>query len=346
MLLKNELYLKKIKELCMKNISWEILKNKKILITGASGLIASCLVDSLMYRNSNYKDDIKILALVRNKEEAEKRFEKYLDNNNFKLIVQDISNPINIDEDIDYIVHAASGANPTIYTMDPVGIMKANFLGTLNLLEYAKIHNVKRFIFISSGEVYGEKEGKLNEVDNANASFTNFRDCYPESKRASETLCACFKKQYNIDTISVRFCHIYGPTMTEKDTRAVAQFIKKAVNNENIVLKSTGMQIRAYCYVFDAISALLYILFYGESDNAYNVADKKSITTIKELAEIVSNVVNRSVKYEIPDEIEKQGYTNIKQTVMSTDKIELLGWKPKNDLKVGITETIEILKNN
>lgn len=344
-MLGDEIYMQDLSEVAELPIPWSEVKNKSVFITGATGLIGSFLTDLLMYRNEIYDDNIKIIALGRNEDNAKIRFEKHFKSKYFVFINQDISDPIKIDYSAEYVLHAASNANPIAFAMDPVGTMTANFLGMYNLLQYARAYNVKRTLFISTGEVYGESQDGADFKEDycGHIDYTNPRACYPSSKRAAETLCASFMQQYGMNVVMARPCHIYGATFTKSDSRAFAQFMRKVNSNEDIVMKSEGLQTRSYCYVADAVSALLHILFYGEPGEAYNIANKNSNVTIRQLAECIAKISKRKVRFEVPDEVEKSGYSKVTKAVFDATKLEMLGWQAKIGIQEGLERTIKIL---
>lgn len=328
----------------LENNKFEELKNTSILITGANGLIASAIIDILNYLNVNFKYNIEIIALVRNKDNLLNRFKSY---KNLMIIEQDVVNKIELNKKVDYIIHAASNAHPKAYSQDPVGTMLANFLGMNNIMEFAISNSCKRVEYISSGEVYGQpvenidsfSEDYIGEIDS-----TNPRSCYPLSKLASETLCVSYSKQYNIETVIARPCHVYGPTQSEKDTRVSAQFVNNILKNENIVMKSEGLQTRSYCYVLDCATAIITILLYGKSSNAYNISNSNSVITIRKMAEIMTKMYGKELVIELPTDAEKSGYSQITRAVLNSSKLEKLGWKANWNFEDGIRETIEIMK--
>lgn len=317
------------------------IKNKTIMITGANGLIGSAIIDILMYLNK-LKYNIKIIAVVRS--EILSRFQ---DNNSIIILKQDVTEEINYNKNVDYIIHAASNSNPILYSTDPVGTMLGNFYGMNNVLKFAVNNNVKRVEYISTGEVYGQSEDGIESFDEkyfGKFDSSNFRNCYPLSKLASENLCISYSHQYNLETVIARPSHCYGPTQTSKDERASAQFINNVLKNQDIIMKSDGKQIRSYCFVLDCAIAILIILLKGEDKQIYNITDSKSIVSIKELAEIIAQVANKKVVFQIPNQIEKAGYTSIKRGILDACKLEKLGWKAQYDIKNGIVNTINILK--
>lgn len=317
------------------------LRNSNILVTGATGLVGSTLAELLLLHAKEYS--YTVYAGCRSKEKFEKRFGT--DVPNIIFFELDVTKSLQSCEHFDYIVHAASGASPNAFASDPVGVMKANLFGTTNLLDYGIEHGLKRFLYISSGEAYGEGcIGKWTEKDSGYVDSMSPRACYPSSKRAAETLCAAYAKQFNVETVVARLCHTYGPCFTDSDNRVYAQFIRNIIHGEDIVLKSKGEQYRSWLYVVDCVSALLYILINGESGEAYNVANDDSNITIKQLAEIVAKIAGKKVVFDLPSEIEKQSGTPIKKSVFDTTKIENLGWHTQTDIKKGLMNTIETLQ--
>ena len=326
------------------DLPWHNLSGCNILITGATGLIGSTLVEVLM---SRVRRDFKVYACGRNRERAERLFSRYAENNNFQIICCDICEPLATTIDFHYIIHAASGAAPVEFAKHPVEVMMANFIGTQNLLEYGRNHHLKRMLYISSGEVYGEGDGREFEEDYS--GYVNpmaARSCYPSSKRAAETLCASYGVEHGLDVVVARPCHVYGPNFTENDNRVYAQFIRNILRGEDIMMKSTGEQFRSWCYVVDCVSALLFILFKGHSNEAYNIADGESNIRIKELAEIVAHIGGKKVVIDIPSGEEKKGFNIVNKSIFSTKKLEGLGWKPLTGINEGLEHTINYLNTN
>jgi nucleoside-diphosphate-sugar epimerase len=347
MITESLLYEEDLKSVINEPLPWNRLNNHSILITGANGLISSCFVDCLMYRNKIFDSNISVYALCRNKEKAENRFDSYLDNNNFNLIIQDVCEPLNSDIKFDYIIHAASNAHPVAFATAPVETMKPNILGTVNLLDYAKKYNPEKFLFVSSTEVYGRNDSGTEGLGEDYCGYTDcthVRSAYPESKRASETLCVSYGVEYGVNTSIVRPGYIYGPTLLEDNTRADVQFIKNALNGKNIIMKSAGLQLRSYCYVSDTVSAMLYVMLFGENGNAYNIANKNCKVTIREFAQTVADIAGVKVVFENPNDIEKSGYSLVGNGVLDATKLEELGWRGKISLDNGLSRTINILK--
>lgn len=289
------------KKMANRNLPWEKLKSANVLVTGGNGLIASTLVEELLDVNKEKQLGMNVYVLCRTKEKAERRFENRLEDHAFHLLIQDVCAPLDFDIDFRYIVHAASSAHPGAFNTSPVDVMKANFLGTLNLLEYAVRYKDTRFIFVSSSEVYGENEAEVelfSEDINGSVDYTKFRSCYPESKRASETLCMSFKKQYGADVIIVRPAYIYGKNILDSNTRADVYFLRQVMDKKDIVMYSKGTQVRSYCYVDDCVAGMLYAALLGTSGEVYNIGDESCVITLWDYAQKLADIGGVKLRYE------------------------------------------------
>ncbi len=339
-------YLTDIKTAITATLNLDKLKNSSVLITGASGLIGSFLVDMLAEYNYAYNGDVRIFAAGRNTERLQERF-RGIRTDSITFVEQDVNQPPKFDFQVDYIIHAASNAYPAAFEKDPVGTILSNIKGTEYLLEYARSHGTKRVLFISTGEVYGQCEPSLTAFKEEYSGYvdpTKVRSCYPASKRAAETLCAAYSSQYGVDTVIVRPCHIYGPNTTKSDNRASVQFINNALKGEDIVLQSSGSQMRSYCYIADCGSAVLSVLTSGETANAYNIANSDARVTIAGLAKIIAERALSRVVFAGGTPSEND--TPITYAVLDSQKLENLGWKGRYTVTEGIQNTLNILKGN
>jgi len=323
-----------IKDVGFCELPWGELHNRNILITGATGLIGSCIVDVLM--NTNIP--CNIYAAGRSEERARKRFWSYNQDKRFHFIKYDVTKPLNSNIDFQFIIDAASNASPNFFKSNPVEVIKSNINGVSNLIEYGKEHNLKRFLYISTGEIYGE--GNVDMFSEDYSGYVNcatVRACYPSSKRAAESLTVAYGFEYNVDVVIARPSHVYGPYFTESDNRVYAQFIRNILRNEDIVLKSYGKQFRSWCYVVDCVKALFFILLKGKNGEPYNIADESSNVTIRELAELVASYSGCKVVLDIQGD---DANAIITKATFDTSKLKQLGWQVEGSLKDKLFRTI------
>jgi UDP-glucuronate decarboxylase len=345
----NRAYCEDVKYVGDLKLPWEKLQGNSILISGGTGLIGSFLIDTIMYRNNEYSMACQIYALGRNEEKARERFTYCWNNDLFQFIVHDINYPIKSDKlrKIGYVLHLASNTHPLAYSTDPIGTITTNIIGVKNMLDFSVTYDADRFAFASSNEIYGENRGDVEKFDE---HYCGYIDCntmragYPESKRCGEALCQAYFKQKNLNIVIPRLTRSYGPTLLNSDTKALSQFIHKAIHGENIVLKSAGTQYYSYTYVADAVSGLLTILLSGQTGEAYNIADEASDITLKDLAAIIAESCGRKVVFELPDEVEAAGYSKATKARLDSTKLQHLGWKAKYTIQNGIERTIRILE--
>ncbi len=336
----NPTYLKEIQEFA-KTQDFSFLKGKTILIAGACGLVMSYFIDAVL---SNPHQDTKIIAIAYS-DRDKTRF-----NPNEKRIsylmgdVKDSNIFANINTRIDYILNGASIVDPKGYKERPVDTMLINLMGTKNLLDVA-VKNNATFLLTSSCEVYGEADVDLISEDYCGKlDSMNVRSCYNESKRACETLCVSYAVEKGIRTLVARLSRTFGPTQSPKDTKALSQFMKNAILNEDIVLKSKGEQLFSYTYVQDIVSGLITMLRSGESMNAYNVCNRETLR-LKDVAAICASYNNKKVVFDLSDDgFNNAGYSKASLAIQDPSKLEKLNWKAQVSLEKGILNTIQILK--
>jgi len=329
---------------CIPN--YKELFHKTVFITGGTGMICSAAVEILDLLNRKYDADIRIIIAVRSEQEIENRFPGWIEKKAVEYFHYDATSQEPLNFEADYIIHAASNANPALYTKEPVETMLSNIVGLHMLFQNAVKNGVKRVLYFSSSEVYGkiDEVRPFREDDYGFIDILNPRACYPNSKRAAETLCASYAQEYNIDAVIVRPGHIYGPTIAPWDTRASAQFSRSAANGEDIVMKSAGLQLRSYMYTLDCASAILTVLLNGESENAYNISNPDSVINIRCMAEILARSAGVKLKMELPTEAEKKGFNPMSNSSLDSRELLALGWKGLFDAERGFSHTVDILK--
>lgn len=344
--MKNSIIQNDINEIIEEDLPFQELANSTVLITGGNGMIASYIIYTLLFLNEKYKWNIKIVGCVRNKEKALKHFGSINERRDFQLLVQDVCTPFVINEDINYIIHAASQASPIYFVTDPVGTILGNTLGTYNLLELARIKKSTKFMLLSTGEIYGKPPTSSNlrirESDYGIIDSTDVRSCYPAGKKAAETMCVSFSKQYGVNCLICRLSYIYGPGLDINDSRVYAEFISNVINNENIVLKSDGSIIRTYTYIADAVSALFYVLLKGTFP-VYNIANDDVIVSIKEIAQTLIDLFpEKKLKlvFDIPKDGDNFGYSKYSYGILDSSRVRNLGWKPHTGIRSGLEKTV------
>ncbi len=319
---------------------------RRILVTGATGLIGSSIAEQLLAAG-----DSEVYAAGRDESHARERFTDAWENPLFHFVKYDVRTPLDSDILFDYIIHCASGACPAAFATDPVGVMMANIDGLRLLLEYGRTHAMRRLVYVSSGEVYGEPTAKgadtvWKEDESGYVDPMTPRSCYPSAKRASETLCAAYAAQFGTDVVVARPCHTYGPNFSPRDNRAFVQFLLKATAGEDIVLKSRGEQFRSWLYVEDCARAILTIMEKGKSGEAYNVADETQCVSIRDFAQSIADICGVSLTFDLPTANEAKGFSSVSRTVYCTDKLRALGWAPQYTLATGLAATISKIKSS
>lgn len=340
----NELYIEDIEYVAELNLPWSELHDKTVVISGSRGLIGSFLIDVLMYKNKKGLN-CKVYAMGRDENKLRERF-SYCDNDDMlEYIVCDVNNGQYIDHinKVDYVIHLASMTHPVAYATYPIETITTNIIGTYNMLKLADKCKAKRVVFASSNEIYGENRG---DVERFNEEYCGYIDCntlragYPESKRCGEALCQAYIKQKQLDVVIARLTRTYGPTLLESDTKAMSQFLHKAIKGEDIVLKSKGTQYYSYTYVSDAVAGLLTVMLLGKCGEAYNIADEKSDIKLRDLAETIAESVGKKVVFDVPSKNESAGYSKATKARLDSSKLQKLGWHARYDIKDGINRTI------
>lgn len=317
-------------------------EDQTILITGATGLIGSAVVETIKLFNKSASKPIKLVLLVRDTTRASS---KLGENKHIRYIQGNIESLPSIETDIDYILHGASPTSSKDFIEKPVDVLKAGLLGSFNMLELAKIKQVKKIIFLSSLEVYGTLQTfEAKEADFGLIDWTAIRSSYIEAKRASENIFLSYHSQYGVPSVVARLPQILTSTFDADDNRVYAQFIRAVKNNQDIVLKTKGETVRNYCYLTDAITGLLTLLGKGESGEIYNIANEETTCSIKEMAELIIMLGNQNsqLEFDIQKDPAKLGYLPTVKIKLMSDKLRALGWQSG----VGLEEAFKRMLNS
>ena len=339
---------REIEQCAALDIDWSRIDHKRMMITGATGMVGKYLIEVLLYRNAHFDAGITLYAVGRDDEKFRVRFAGLTGAEGLRFVKADVQKPMECPERLDYVIHMASNTHPHLYASDPIGTEMSNILGAYYLLDLVSEMPGCRFLFTSSGDVYGDNQsGKpyLHEKDCGYIDCNTLRAGNIEGKRASEALCNAFREAKGVDFVTARLCRIYGATMQLTDSKAVSQFIVKAVQGEDIILKSEGKQTFSYLYVYDVVSALLYVLTKGESGSAYNIADKDQTPSLRELAQKLADVAGTRVIFDLPDDLEAKGASTFQDVRLDPSKLCALGWRPAVAMDEGLRHTVERIRS-
>jgi nucleoside-diphosphate-sugar epimerase len=284
---------------------------------------------------------VVIHALARHPEKLHRRFPHLVGQPWFRPVIQDVCEPLPVLEQVDFIVHAAGAGSPKQYLNDPIGTLRCNVLGVLNLLELAR-HHQARLLFMSSGAVYGhgDSDRPIGEGDFGALDPLDLSACYGEGKRVAETLCADYHRQYGVQTVMARISHTYGPGIALDDGRSFSDFVAAALAGRDIVLNSDGSGSRPFCYVSDATAAFLILLLRGEGGNAYNVGLDQE-TTILELAKLIARLsATPGLQVKHPPLNPARQALFRSSGHFDLGKMEGLGWRPTILPKEGFERTL------
>ena len=305
----------------------------KYLITGGAGFIGSHFVSEII------GDAEKIIVVDNLITGSTSNINKFKDNKNFEFVEHDIQHHYDPKENLDYVIHLASCASPVAYSENPINTLKSGSIGTINALGIARKFNSK-FLLSSTSEVYGDpKQSPQSESYWGNVNPVGPRSMYDESKRFAEAATQAYITEYSVNATIIRIFNTYGPNMQLNDGRVVTNFIKQALNNEDITVYGDGQQTRSFSYIKDTVNGLMKALYYEKSD-IFNIGNDNEIT-INELAEFIiqltnskSNIINKS----LPEDDPMQRKPDL------TKSQSILGYKPQIDLEEGLVKTINWVK--
>lgn len=344
-------YMKSVQAVCMEDLPWDEFDGKSVLITGATGLIGTFLVDVFAERRRLYGDDIEVICVGRSLQRMRGRFSDQGLYSSFRFNEGDIADRDGSGiSNADFFIHLASPTHPAAYASDPIGVIASNVRGLDVVMEAAVRSAGKtnpRVLFASSVEIYGANRGDIERFSESDLGYIDCntpRACYSESKRLCEALCQAYRVERGVSSVVARIAHVYGPTLLPTDTKAVSQFISRALRGEDVVLKSSGRQRFSYLHVADVVSGVLRILLLGGDGEAYNFADSASDITLRELASTIAACEGVGVVFAEADPKEAAGYTPATLALMDGSKLQGLGWRARYSIGDGIAETLKIMK--
>ena len=331
------------------SVDWDALKGKGVFVTGATGLLGSQIVMTLLMANEQKDLGLTVYALVRSEEKAKTVFANVL-GESLVFVKGDVMKPFELDADIDFVIHAANPTSSKFFVEHPVETITTTVCGTRKMLQLAYEKNVSSFVFLSSLEVYGipsAEDGRVTEKDYGYIDPMSVRSSYSEGKRMAETMCVAYASQYGVPVKVARLCQSLGSGVDYNDGRVFAQFARAAIEGTDIVLKTDGSTERNYSYISDAVAGILTVLTKGETAQAYNIANEASGITIKDLALLFCNEFSEGrskLVFDIAEDATKLGYNPKMKILLDTSKLRALGWEPKVGLKETFQRLVESMK--
>lgn len=312
-------------------IPWEQLRGKRILITGATGLIGYTITSALLYYNLINAGGVKVTAIVRDLKKAEQKFSgQLLDGCELDFIQGTVEKFPKIDGPINYIIHCACPTASKFFVENPVETMQTIMAGTENVLKIARDKQVSGIVYLSSMEVFGavRSREKLREQDLGYIDILSPRSSYSEGKRFTESLCCAYAVQYQVPVTIARLAQTFGPGVDQTDGRVFAYMARCALKGETIRLNTSGSKENMYLYTMDAASAILLLLLKGERGTAYNIGNPRTYCSVKEMGELVATELcggHISVITNV-GQGENKIYRPESYLNMDTSKLEALGW--------------------
>lgn len=320
-----------------KIIPWERLEGKTVLITGATGLIGSNLVNTLLFNGTNMYKPPKVIALVRNEKRAKQIFAQPIKLGlPISFAIGDISDYPQVNEPVDFIIHGASVTASIEMIKTPVETIKTALKGTEQILEFARRKRVESVVYLSSMEVYGSVPKGTMLYENMVGCFPaeNIRNDYPLSKLMCENWCHAYGAEYGVPIKIIRLAQTFGPGVSHDDKRMFADFARCVIEKRNIEIHSAGLTERMYLYTADAVGAILTVLLCGKMNETYNAANETTYMSISEIAHLVAGLNDDgTTKVVIRNEaVAEYGYAATSYFYLNTDKLQKLGWQPKTNL--------------
>lgn len=328
---------RELEAIAASDLNWDALRNRTVLVTGATGLVGSYTVRALAAVNRLHDCGMHILAMVRSPEKARALYGPLLDRGDLSLLVGDVRNPIQCDTPVHFIIHGASVTASKEMVTRPVETIATAIGGTQNILQFAADQKVTSMVYISSMEMYGAPDPNLDCVTEQDYGFVdvlNVRSCYPEGKRMCECLCAAYASEYQLPVKIARLAQTFGAGVSPSEGRVFAQFACSLIHGEDIVLHTEGKSYGNYCATCDCVRGLLTILLRGTDGEAYNVVNESTNIQIRDMAQMIADQSGGAiqVRFDIPADALQYGYAPDVKMHLSGAKLRGLGWAPEVDL--------------
>lgn len=327
------------------------LAGTTILVTGGSGFLCSYFLETIAYMNDTvFRHPCRIISVDNLRSGLNQRVAHLGERREFHFVHHDVSEPLELDEQVDWIIHGAGIASPTFYRKYPLETVNVNVSGTRRMLELAKREKARSILYLSTSEIYGDPDpGHIPTLESyrGNVSCTGPRACYDESKRLAETLCAIYHSLYKIPVKVVRPFNVYGPGQRLDDCRIIPDLMSAALKKQPLVLFSDGRATRSFCYIRDAVTAMLLVLTSSADGEAFNVGNDELEISIRDLANELAEIA-APPKLEVlyRDSADPQYLTdNPQRRCPDISKLRThFGWKPEVGIREGLRRTLTSYK--
>lgn len=324
-------------------LPWAAFARRRIIVTGASGLIGAAIVEMLQWGSTGKGAALQVVAAGRDPAALQARFGEQV-----ASLRYDACAPVGEDMTADLVIHCASAASPELFVAQPLEVIHANVTGVANLLDHARRGKIKKLVYVSSSEVYGRgapsSPAGFTETDYGLVDPMSVRSSYPEAKRAAENLCAAYASEYGVNVSIVRPGHVYGPTASVRDKRISSAFAYQAARGEPIVLKSAGAQVRSYVHALDCAAAILTVAARGEKAVAYNIAARAFARSIRQVAQLLADAGDVPLESQSPCEQERRAFNAMDDSRLDASRLEALGWRAVVTPEQGFRRTVERLR--
>jgi UDP-glucuronate decarboxylase len=322
------------------------LAGTTLLVSGGSGFLCSYLLDTVAYLNDNvFQDPCRVISVDNLRSGLAGRVAHLAERPDFQFLSHDVSQPLHLDRPVDWIIHGAGIASPTFYRKYPLETIDVNVSGTRQMLEMAR-QGVRSILYLSTSEIYGDPDAAsipTPESYRGNVSCSGPRACYDESKRLAEALCSIYRGLYQVPVKVVRPFNVYGPGQRLDDRRIVPDLISAALHRQPLVLHSDGRATRSFCYVTDAIRAMLVILLSDADGEAFNIGNDEREISIGDFARELSAIAGKPALPVIHQASDDPQYLTDNPQRRCPDLTKLrtrFHWEPKTSLGEGLRRTL------
>lgn len=322
----------------------QVLNGRTVIVGGGAGFLGTYIVGTLIVLNKNFLSNPCKIYVLDNFITGKYNFTLSSKDPNVKFIKHDIRRPLTKSLKGDFLIHAAGLASPVYYQKFPLETIDVTVNGTRNFLDFAKKNDSQSVLFFSSSEIYGDPDPNFiptPETYWGNVSSIGPRACYDESKRMAETICTIYRRLYELPVKIVRPFNVFGPLMKTNDYRVVPNFMVKALKGDPITVYDKGNQTRTFCYISDAVSGFLKVLFSKRDGEIYNVGNDQDEISISSLANIIKEISPKPVKIEVINYPDSYPAGEPYRRCPDLSKIRShLGYNPVVNLRAGLERTM------